>query len=233
MTPAEKVRRLVRRQHVGVIATESHNMPGYPYASFVEYVADQQGRPVMLISALAEHTHNIHYHAKLSLAAHEGTGDHALAAPRFTYLGEARLVPDEDLAQYRARYLRYLPHAADYFSLDFALYRIDPQRIRSVPGFASAVWVSAGDYLALASHLGEAEQNILDHMNRDHADALRAYCRKFGRVEARDAAMVGIDCDGFDLRADGRLVRVEFEAPVLDAQQARDALVRLAAACRD
>lgn len=231
MTPAEKARRLVRRQHSGVIATQSQNMPGFPYASFVEYVADQQGRPVMLISALAEHTHNIHYHPRLSLAAH-APAENVLAAPRFTYLGEARLVPDEELAACRARYLRYLPHVADYLSLDFAFYRIEPQRIRSIPGFASAVWVSAGDYLALSSHLGEAEEGILEHMNRDHGDALRAYCRKFGQMEAAEATMVGIDCDGFDVRADGTLVRIEFDAPVLDAQQARAALVKLAEACR-
>jgi putative heme iron utilization protein len=230
------VRRLVRRQRSGVIATQSQNMPGYPYASFVEYVADQQGRPVMLISALAEHTHNIHYHPRLSLAA-QGVEErppsgNVFAAPRFTYLGEAKLVPDEEVAACRARYLRYLPHVADYLSLDFAFYRIEPHRIRSIPGFASADWVSAADYLALASHLGEAEQGILEHMNRDHADALRAYCRKLGAVEAQEATMIGIDCDGFDVRAEGKVVRIEFQTPVLDARQARDALVRLAEACR-
>jgi putative heme iron utilization protein len=214
-----------------VIATQSQNMPGFPFASFVEYVADHLGRPVMLISALAEHTHNIHYHSKLSLAANEAGGN-VLASPRFTYLGEAKLVPDEELAHCRARYLRYLPHVADYLSLDFAFYRIDPQRIRSVPGFGAAVWVSAGDYLALASHLGDVEESILDHMNRDHADALRAYCRKFGQLEAQDATMIGIDCDGFDVRAAGTLVRIEFDQPVLDAHHARDALVKLAEACR-
>jgi putative heme iron utilization protein len=205
-------------------------MPGFPYASFVEYVADQQGRPVILISALAEHTHNIHYHARLSLAAADA-GDDVLASPRFTYMGEARLVPDEDLAACRDRYLRYRPHAAEYLALDFALYRIEPHRIRSIPGFGAAVWVSASDYLAISSHLGEAEASIIEHMNRDHADALRAYCRKLG-TEAQEASMIGIDCDGLDVRADGKLVRIEFEQPVLDAAQAREALVKLAQQCR-
>lgn len=230
MTPAEKARRLVRRQYHGVIATQSQNMPGFPYASFVEYVTDQMGRPVMLISALAEHTHNIHYHPQLSLAATEALSN-VLAAPRFTYLGEARLVPDEDLHACRERYLRYLPHVAEYLSLDFAFYRIEPHRIRSIPGFGAAVWVSASDYLAVSSHLGEAEPAILEHMNRDHADALRAYCRHAGTA-GREAVMVGIDCDGFDLRVDGKLLRIDFEQAVLDAQQARDALVKLAEQCR-
>ena len=231
MTPAEKVRRLIRRQNHGVIATESHNMPGFPYASFVEYVADQQGRPVFLISALAEHTHNINYHARISLAAAEQEGN-VLASPRFTNMGEARLVPDEDLEACRARYLRYLPHVAEYLSLDFAFYRIEPHRIRSIPGFGAAVWVSASDYLAVSSRVGEAETAILEHMNRDHVDALRAYCRSRAGVEAQEAQMIGVDCDGFDMLADGRQVRIDFDQSAYDAGQARDALVKLAEACR-
>jgi putative heme iron utilization protein len=232
MTPAEKVRRLVRRQLQGVIATESHNMPGFPYASFVEYVPDHVGRPVMLISALAEHTHNINYHARLSLAAAEPGGS-VLAAPRFTYLGEARLVSDAELPACRARYLRYLPHVADYLSMDFAFYRIEPHRVRSIPGFGAAVWVSASDYLPVSAHLAEVEEGILEHMNRDHADALRAYCGHRQGEGVREALMVGVDCDGFDVRADGVLTRIDFETTVLDAHQVRDALVKLARACSE
>jgi heme iron utilization protein len=40
--------------------------------------------------------------------------------------------------------------------------------------------------------------------------------------------MLGIDCDGFDMRADGEILRVDFAEAVLDAQQARSALVGLA-----
>jgi putative heme iron utilization protein len=231
MGQAEYVRRLLRRQRYGVISTHSQNMPGYPYGSFVEYVADQLGRPVMLISALAEHTHNIHYHPKVTLAAHE-PADNVLASPRCTYLGEAKLVSDPEVPACRARYLRYLPHVAEYLALDFAFYRIEPHRIRSVPGFGAAHWVSAGDYLPVSSHIAENEEGILEHMNADHTEALRAYCRVRAQVEARDVVMVGIDCDGFDVRAEGRLVRIDFETAVLNAEQARDALVKLAHECR-
>ncbi len=228
MTPAQKARQLLRRCHAGVIATQSHDMPGYPYASFVEYVADHQGRPVMLISALAEHTRNLHYHARLSLAAADAPSGPVLASPRFTCVGEARLVPDEDLPACRARYLRYLPHAADYLSLDFAFWRIEPVRLRSIPGFGAAVWVTAGDYLALASRLAEVEEALIATLMRDHAEALLSCARGAGLNEAA-VELVGVDCDGFDLRAGGRTVRFAFDAPAWDAAGARDALLRLAA----
>ena len=65
-------------------------------------------------------------------------------------------------------------------------------------------------------------------MNQDHAENLRNYCRHYRAVEALDVTMIGIDCDGFDVRADGKILRLEFNQPVLDAIQARTALVAMA-----
>jgi hypothetical protein len=44
--------------------------------------------------------------------------------------------------------------------------------------------------------------------------------------------MIGVDCDGFDVRADGQKLRFEFAEPVLDAEGARAALVKLAQEAR-
>jgi putative heme iron utilization protein len=44
--------------------------------------------------------------------------------------------------------------------------------------------------------------------------------------------LAGIDCDGFDVRADGELVRFTFEEPVANAADARRALVAMAARVR-
>src|SRR5450756_1033892 len=57
--------------------------------------------------------------------------------------------------------------------------------------------------LIYISRLAEQEPEIVAHMNADHVRSLRAFCRHFRQVSAHDANMVGIDCDGFDARADG------------------------------
>jgi heme iron utilization protein len=44
--------------------------------------------------------------------------------------------------------------------------------------------------------------------------------------------MIGIDTDGFDLRAGDDVLRIDFDAPVTDAASARQALVALAQQCR-
>jgi hypothetical protein len=44
--------------------------------------------------------------------------------------------------------------------------------------------------------------------------------------------MIGVDCDGFDVRADGEMLRIEFAGEVKDAGEVRTELVRLAQASR-
>ncbi|MBU2768386.1 DUF2470 domain-containing protein, partial [Acidithiobacillus ferrivorans] len=51
--------------------------------------------------------------------------------------------------------------------------------------------------------------------------------------DVTDVEMVGIDYDGFDVRADGKLMRFDVSDPIIDAQGARSALVNLAQKCRE
>ena len=41
------------------LATQSAQFPGYPYATVVPNVLDECHRPLLLVSALAEHTKNL------------------------------------------------------------------------------------------------------------------------------------------------------------------------------
>lgn len=205
MTPGQEARRLLRRHHYGVLSTTSQKFAGYPYGSFVDYVADHLGRPVILISALAEHTRNINHDARVSLAVHD-PGNQTQALPRLALLGTAKLIGPDDAHRIRNRYLRYFPEAERYLTLDFAFYRIEPQHIRYIAGFAQACLVSAADFLALGSRLADTEDALLQQLNA-----------------GEEARMVGIDCDGCDLRLKDTLQRIELAGFAADAQAARSA----------
>ena len=200
--PGPEARRLLRRRHYGVLATTSQKFPDYPYGSFVDYVTDHLGRPVILISALAEHTQNINHHALVSLAVHD-PGDQSEGVPRLTLLGEAKLIGPDDAQHIRRRYLRYFPKAEQYLALDFAFYRIEPQHIRYIAGFAQAYWVSNTDFLALGSHIAEVEDDLLHQIQGEHA------------------VLVGVDCDGCEIRHEGELQRIEFAEFAADAAAVR------------
>jgi len=227
-TRAGAARRLVRRHRSGVLSSHSVKFPGFPYGSALPHASDHAGRPVVLISHLAEHTLNVEADARASFIVC-ATGPDLQAEPRVTLLGEARASDDERIA---GRYLRLYPDHVQYVQIGgFRFFVIEPVQVRYIQGFGGLHWIPGESYLA-ATSLAETEASILEHMNADHADALQDYCRHVHGVDAQDAAMVGIDCDGFDVRAGGALLRFEFDAPVSNAAQVRNALVTLAQQAR-
>lgn len=220
---ATEARRLVRRFHVGALATQSLKFPGYPYASALPFCTDQQGRIVVLISHLAEHTRNADADSHASFLVSPSGAD-LQEQSRLTMIGD--LKPNDDSAV-AARYLRYFPEADQYLQIGgFRFFSLAPLSLRFVAGFGSIHTIAGESYLAPAHPLAEAEAEILEHMNADHGHNLRDYCRHAQAGEPESASMVGIDCDGFDLRADDQILRFDFSAEVKDANAARIELAK-------
>jgi putative heme iron utilization protein len=166
----------------------------------------------------------------VSLLVHEPARD-VQAAGRLTVVGRAEpLAPSPEL---RDRYLRYQPDAARLLELgDFAFRAIVPEVLRYIAGFGRIEWVPAASFAAPANTLESEEAAIVADMNAEHADALRDCCRTLHAREAATVEMAGVDCDGFDLRADDELLRTDFDAPLTDATHAREALAALVRRCR-
>jgi putative heme iron utilization protein len=232
MSPAAlEARKFLHGLHNGVLSTISARLSGYPFGSITPFVLDHAGNLLILISTIAEHTKNIQADQRVSLIAFDSNSTDMQASARLTLVGDATIAPKD--AALRARYLRYFPQAENYFDMhDFQFYRIAVKQARYIGGFGNIHWIPGEELLPPANQLAEQEAAILDHMNADHAENLRAYCRHLHGLEAENAAMIGIDTDGFDVTADGKLLRFGFEEPVADAATARVALVALAKTCR-
>ena len=104
--------------------------------------------------------------------------------------------------------------------------------MRYIGGFGAIHWISDRNFAPPANTMAACESDIIAHMNTDHAAALRDYCRHFKHRQPAAAAMTGIDCDGFDVRADGEIMRFDFDPPVIDARMARAALAAMAEQAR-
>lgn len=219
----------MRHFRSGVLATQSLKFPGYPYASALPFCTDQQGRVVVLISHLAEHTQNADHDRRVSfLVAPSGAALQEQA--RVTLIGD--LAPTGD-AVVAARYLRYFPEGERYLSIGgFRFFAIEPRSVRYIAGFASIHTIPGESCLAPALEIAEAESDILAHMNADHGQNLRDYCRHLYKRTVEHAQMIGIDCDGFDVLADAEVLRFDFDDEVKDAGAARAELVNLAKASR-
>ncbi len=231
-----EARQFLRSTHSGILSTHSAKFEGYPFGSVAPFVLDHDCLPVILISNIAEHTKNIAANPKVSLVVFAGTED-LQANARLTLLGEAIRIDKKD-ADLRARYLRYIPQAAGYFDMhDFAFYRIRIAQARYIAGFGKMSWMAGVDMVPPANQLAAVETNIIEHMNADHMDSLIAYCRRFHEFDAQKAEMLGIDCDGFDVKAENgagssQILRFQFESPISDAATARAALVAMSKIAR-
>lgn len=227
MEAATEARKFLRSTRSAVLSTQSARFPGYPFGSIAPFVLDHDGNPLILISTIAEHTKNIQADSKVSLIAFDSSVADMQAAGRLTLLGTATPISKED-SVVRSRYLRYFPQAEQYFDMhDFLFHRIEVVQARYIGGFGKIHWISGADIKPQPNQLTEQEAGILSHMNADHADSLKAYCQYWHQVSPQDVEMLGIDTDGFDVRADDKILRFGFESPVTDAQSARVALVAM------
>ena len=234
-TYAERARTLVHRARTGTLATLSRRHPGHPFASLMPYALDETGRPIFLISSMAIHTQNLagDPRASLFLAEPDWSGD-PLAAGRLTLMGTVKPIPGEARADARAAYLARHANASYWVDFDdFAFHRLEVEDLYFVGGFAAMDWIDAAAYRAgRVDPLADVAAGILEHMNRDHPDALVTYARGLGGApDAEAATMVAVDRLGFRLRirSGGRLhaERIPFPEEVTSADDARRVLIRM------
>ncbi len=219
---ARAARQLLRAHRYGALSTLSKKFDGHPFGSITPYLVDHDGSLLILVSALAEHTRNILHDPRVSLITHNQDDPHIQTQGRITVVGNAVLDPDRDRCG--KRYLRYFPEAQTYFDMaDFNFFRITPLALRYIGGFGDINWVKAENYSLARYPLIDEEDRLLDEINRNHRATLVA---QQARPDGSEVTLIGVDCDGFDLRAGDRTWRGEFTELTLDAAQARNTLLR-------
>jgi len=232
-THAERARTLVAQITTGTLCTLALEPEGYPYGSFVT-VAFDNGNPIFLISALAEHTKNLQRDPRASLLVAERGSADPLANGRVTILGPGTRV-EEDCASARAAFFAAHPNSSYYADFrDFAFWKLQADYVRYIGGYGRMSWISKADWQAAEPDpLGPSAADMIAHMNADHADAMLFCCKAFSRTtEVMSATMTGIDRYGFDMSAmtlqGPRPVRLAFGKPVSTPEEGRAALISMA-----
>ena len=239
-TLAERGRTLVRMGRIGTLSTQSRKYPGFPFGSVMPYSADEQGRPVFLISNMAMHTQNLKADARASLLVMQPSGDDdPLGAARITLVGEALPVAETETGAVRELYLSRHDNARYWVDFDdFGFYRMQPAGVYFIGGFGVMGWVAADEYAqSQPDPLAESAAAIIAHMNADHADALILLARAAGETDVEEARMTAVDRLGFHVRMrSGERVhgaRMAFPSEVRDTAEARAALVAMVRAARN
>jgi len=216
----------LRASRYGVLATQSRSLPGYPFGSITPYVLSATGEPVIYISTLAEHTRNIADDPRVSLTVFDpADAADPQAGPRLTFLADAYRLAPSDAAATGARYCRLCPAARAYADTPAcAFYALRAVRLRFIGGFGQIGWIEP-DAVDLRNPLAEVEADIVEHMNRDHADAVHTYCRHYFGVDPGHAELVGVDPHGIDMVSDGTPRRLTFDTPADTADTVRGRLI--------
>lgn len=223
-----QARALLLGEYRGVLSTHSKSMPGYPFGSVVPYCLDDQGRPLILISRIAQHTHNLALDPKCSLLVGERGAEDVQSVGRVTLLAQAQKLTDAAQVQAAAqRYYRYFPESQSYHSAhDFDFWVLVPVRFRYIGGFGAIHWL---EDVALANPFaGDSETGMVEHMNADHAKAIAHYVQLSGLPHTEPAVLVGVDSEGMHLRIGHSVHWLAFAEPCNTPTHVRQALVQLA-----
>jgi putative heme iron utilization protein len=231
---AERARTLVHLARSGMLSTLSRRHPGHPFGSVMPYAPDPRGAALLLISTMAMHTQNLEADPRASLLATQpGWTEDPLAGGRVTLMGRAARVLDREREAARAVYLARHPKAAFWVDFeDFAFWRLEVTDVYFVGGFAAMDWVTGDAYAAARPDpLADAAEGILEHMNRDHAEALLALARAHADAAAEEATMLSVDRLGFRVRVRSgeRLhgARISFPREVTTAEECRSVLIEM------
>lgn len=196
--PFAPVIELLHEASHGTLATHSLALPGYPFATVLPYVVDEAHRPVICVSALAEHTKNLLGDGRASLSVLRSGTEDVQAAPRLTFVGEAERFEPEP--EFLARYLRYAPETEPLLGLDFLFFRLNPRRIRFIGGIGRMGWIEAEDWARLPRLPAATEAGFLDRAAPTLPQGVR---------------LLGADCLGLDYTLGEARKRLSFGEDVI------------------
>lgn len=214
---------LLHSHDVGTLATHTREPAGFPYPSAVPYATDARHRPVVLISALADHTRNLRSDPRAGFLVADAAGigeagrttasggTAVLEAARASWIGH--FVRVEDDPHLVARYLRVHPDAQRYLALgDFAFWALEGERVRYIGGFARMGWTEASPPPA-AGPLSFDEERA---------------CWEACRTLPDGVELLGVDRLGSDWRIGGQRKRRPFGESLLDIATLESALREIA-----
>jgi heme iron utilization protein len=242
----EKARTVTSVCTSGTLCTKSTH-PGIedaPFGSFVDYVLDDSGNPILLMNEMSMHTINVQSCPIVTLFTQLGSKE-GQDVSRCSVTGTLEKMdksdPEMDLVRMRYSITHtYADQVMD--SPKFAFYRLKPTKIYFVGGFGVlAKWVEPADYHAAAPDiLAKDASSIVTRINRDHGDDLLTTAVQLLGVssEIEGIRMTSVDRLGMDIRVTFQMgtrrnklqtdeFRIGFRIPVQSVEDAKSEVLKV------
>ena len=243
----EKARTVTSVCTSGTLCTLSchEGIEGSPFGSYVDYVLDDNGYPVLLMNEMSMHTMNIHNNADGLVTLFMQSSGIGQDVSRCSLTGKVEKIDPNapDMDTLRMRYS--ITHAyADQVmdSPKFAFYRLVPTKIYFVGGFGVlAKWVEVDEYKEAAPDiLAKEASSIVERINREHAEDLCLTATHLLDVsnEIERIRVTNVDRLGMDIRVTSqkgarrnKLItdefRVGFRIPVISVEDAKSEVLKV------
>ena len=253
----EKAKTVITVCTSGTLCTTStsDDIEGAPFGSFVDYVLDDDGNPILLMTEMSMHTMNIvndpskpvTLFAQFSSKQLNDSGSpQGQDVSRCSITGLVEKIDPataDDIDTIRMRYS--ITHAYADQVMDsprFAFYRIKPIKVYFVGGFGVlAKWVPVEEYKEAASDILATEAaSIVSKLNREHENDLQLTAVHLlgceGEVER--IRVTSLDRLGMDIRVTtqgkGRRnklntdeFRIGFRIPVISVEDAKSEVLKV------
>ena len=255
----EKAKTVISVCTSGTLCTisSSDGISGAPFGSFVDYVLDDDGNPVLLMNEMSMHTVNIVNNPNgmvtlfAQLGGGGGQGNKADNTPskgqdisRCSITGTIQKLNPKETADMDTIRMRYsLTHAyADQVmdSPKFAFYRIKASKVYFVGGFGVlAKWVSLHEYkTAEPDILAKEAGYIVSKLNREYMDDLFLTAQHLmGCNDIENIRVTNVDRLGLDIRVTtaakrkNKLItdefRIGFRIPVISVEDAKSEIIKV------
>ena len=233
---AKAARDFVTFNRNGILSTASISRPGYPLGSIVPYDVDNQGRLIILVADISEHYKNLNSDNKASVLVIDQFGMHdPQAFARAALLADFTGVPADELEEVAWSYKSRFPEAAERERQHGFFYmRGVPTSVRWIGGFGEIGWVDGFKYSDVQPDpLAYIGWEIIQHMNRDHENALLTYIDAYTDLSAKNSKvqMTNICESSFTLQTINEngyeRVVLQFSHPVTEATEARKTLISM------
>uniref|UniRef100_A0A7S2R0M7 DUF2470 domain-containing protein n=1 Tax=Eucampia antarctica TaxID=49252 RepID=A0A7S2R0M7_9STRA len=252
----EKAKTVTSACTSGTLCTTSHadGIEGAPFGSFVDFVLDDEGSPVLLMNEMSMHTMNIaagpddmvtlfcQFGATSSFGTTPALGQDV---SRCSVTGKVEKIDSKTAEDIDALRMRYsINHAyADQVmdSPKFAFYRLVPHKLYFVGGFGVlAKWVDVEEYRDAAPDILAREAGaILSKLNKDHGDDLELTAvHLLGCTDEIELIRVtNVDRLGMDIRVTTKgkrrnklntdEFRIGFRIPVISVEDAKSEILKV------
>ena len=216
---------------LGILSTISYEYTGFPFGSLVTYCVNYNGRPIIYISSIAEHTINLNKNKKCSLTIVKTNNKDIQASERLTLLCKSKKIGKNRLKKTNEKYFRIFSEAVNYKNFhNFEIYELEIVKIRYIGGFGKIYWFNKNIFITKNAFDEEIEKSIIKHMNEDHLSSMIKYLKEYKAInveKTENVQMCNIDQFGFDLNYNNKLFRFSSEKKLLNSIDARNFMIKL------